>query len=340
MDDIKKGIQYVFQTKNELTLAISASGHGGMETVLCNLLEPDDKILIFTYGIWGDRAADIANRLSGVVIKCEKQNDNFSLEEIENAVRHHLPRFVFVVQGESSTGLYQPLEGIGEITRRYNAILIVDCVASLGAVPLLVDKWKIDVIYSGSQKIISAPPGLAPISFGSRAKNIIFNRTTPIKSYYWDIKLIGQQWNCFGENVARIYHHTTSAPLLFALREALAILAEEGLKNVITRHQECANILYDGLNKIGLELYIKDKCKRLPSVTSVKVPDEVNWRAVADFAMKNYNLEISGGLGPTMGKVFRIGLMGYNATNENVLTTLGILKESLNYARNKTNSKL
>ncbi|KAF7280393.1 hypothetical protein GWI33_006086 [Rhynchophorus ferrugineus] len=222
----------------------------------------------------------------------------------------------------------------------YNAILIVDCVASLGAVPLLVDKWKIDVIYSGSQKIISAPPGLAPISFSSRAKNIIFNRTTPIKSYYWDIKLIGQQWNCFGENVARIYHHTTSAPLLFALREALAILAEEGLKNVITRHQECANILYDGLNKIGLELYIKDKCKRLPSVTSVKVPDEVNWRAVADFAMKNYNLEISGGLGPTMGKVFRIGLMGYNATNENVLTTLGIVKESLNYARNKTNSKL
>ncbi|CAG9766799.1 unnamed protein product [Ceutorhynchus assimilis] len=336
MDEIKKGIQYIFQTKNELTLAISASGHAGLEAVMCNLLEPGDTVLVLVNGIWGERAANIAERNGAVVQKLQKSNsnDNFSIIEIENAIKGYLPKLVFVVQGESSTGIYQPLDGIGEITRRYNCLLAVDTVASLGSVPMFMDQWKIDALYTGCQKIIGVPPGVTPISFSQKAHNVIFNRKTKIPVYYLDMTLLGQQWNCFEKNLPRLYHHTTSANLLYALREGLAIVADEELENVIERHQRCAERLYKGIELLGLEFYIEDEVKRLPSVTTIKVPKGVDWKNVVDYAMKNYKFELSGGLGPTVGKVFRIGIMGYNATPENIDKTLQILKEALAYSKN------
>ncbi|XP_066248127.1 alanine--glyoxylate aminotransferase-like [Euwallacea similis] len=341
MDEIKKGLQYMFQTRNKLTLCVSASGHAGMETVLCNLVEPGDKVLVLVNGIWGKRAADIAQRYRATVQTVHNKDlgKNFSLIEIENAVSKFKPKVLFVVQGESSTGVYQPLEGIGEITKRYKCLLAVDTVASLGAVPLQMDAWKIDAIYTGSQKIIGVPPGLTPLSFSERAQKAIFERKSKIQVYFWDIKLLGQQWKCFEEDLPRIYHHTTCANLLYALREGLAVIIEEGLENVIQRHEQCAQQLYKGVVEMGLELFVEDEEKRLPSVTTIKVPPNVIWTDVVGFAMKNYHLEISGGLGPTAGKVWRIGIMGFNATTKNISFTLSVLKEALEHC-NKKISKL
>ncbi|XP_060529474.1 alanine--glyoxylate aminotransferase-like [Cylas formicarius] len=335
MDEIKKGIQYVFQTRNEVTLCISASGHGGMEALVCNLIEPGDKILITANGLWGNRIADLATRYGGVVKKLtSKLSRNFSLGEIEHAIESFRPKVLFTIQGESTTGVYQPLEGIGDICKRYQCLFAVDTVASLGAVPVFVDRWKIDAIYSGSQKILGAPPGLAPVSFSSAAVSKILHRKTIVPVYYWDIILLAQQWDCF-PGKSRIYHHTVSSNLLCAFREGLAIIAQEGIENVIARHQRCASQLYRGLEKLKLEFFVEEEHDRLPSVTTLKVPTDVDWNTVLDYIMEKYQLEVGGGLGPTVGQVFRIGLMGYNATPEKVEFVLSALREALAYARTK-----
>ncbi|CAH0554524.1 unnamed protein product [Brassicogethes aeneus] len=333
MDDIKEGLKYIFQTNNTLTLALSCSGHGGMEAVMCNLIEEGDTILIAKNGIWGQRAEDMANRCGATVKTIDTElGDNFSLARIQNAIQSVKPKVFFIVQGESSTGVYQPLEGIGDICHRYNCLLAVDTVASLGAVPLLVDQWNIDAIYTGSQKVLGVPPGITPISFSSRAQKIIFSRKTPVQIYYLDITQIGQQWNCF--EGPRIYHHTVSSSLLVALREGLALVVEEGLEELMKRHRDCAKRLYDGLEKLGLEPFVEEVHKRLPTVTTIKVPDGVNWLDVVGYAIKHFNLELSGGLGPTANKVFRIGLMGYNAKPENVDKVLKVLQGGLQKSKN------
>lgn len=341
MDEIKEGIQYIFQTRNELTLALSASGHGGIEAVMCNLLEPGEKVLIATNGIWGYRAANMAQRYGANVIQVKTQpGNNFTLELLENALMKHKPVLLFIVQGESSTGVYQPLDGLGEICHRYNCLLAVDTVASLGGVPVKADEIGIDAIYTGSQKVLGAPPGITPISFSERAKQKLFNRKTEVKVYYLDMKILGDYWACFDKNRPRVYHHTISTTLLYGLREALAMVCEEGMNSVIERHQKCADQLYKGLERMGLELFVGDKLKRLPTVTTIQVPNDVDWKDVTAYAMKTYLLEISGGLGPTANKVFRIGLMGYNATPEKVDLVLEILKESLDYSRKHPKAKL
>ncbi|KAJ8984921.1 hypothetical protein NQ317_012167 [Molorchus minor] len=340
MDEIKEGLRYVFQTKNDLTLAVSASGHGGMEAVFSNLVEPGEKVLVAVSGIWGSRAADMARRYGAVAkeISTEVGND-FSLAQLENAIQNESPKLLFIVQGDSSTGVYQSLEGVGDICHRYNCLLAVDTVASLGGVAFFADRWKVDVVYSGSQKVIGCPPGLAPISFSPKAQKVIQERKTPVPVFYWDMKILGQQWNCFGGSV-RPYHHTVSSNLIFGLREGLAIIAEEGLENVIRRHKECAQRLYEGLNRLGLQPLVAEVYKRLPTVTTVVVPENVNWRTVVGFAMKNYSLEINGGLGPTEGKVLRIGLMGYNATRQKVDLVLRVLQEALEHPGTRVTSKL
>ncbi|KAJ8945489.1 hypothetical protein NQ318_002534 [Aromia moschata] len=339
MDEIKEGIRYVFQTNNELTLAVSGAGHAGMEAVLSNLLERGDKVLVAISGIWGNRAADMARRYGAVAkeILTETEN-NFSLAQLEHAIQKEKPKLLFIVQGDSSTGVYQPLEGLGDICHRYNCLLAVDTVASLGGVPFYADRWKIDAVYTGSQKVLGSPPGLSPISFSPRAQKVIFERKTPVAVFYWDMTILGQQWNCF--NNVRPYHHTVCSNLIFGLREGLAIIAEEGLEHVIKRHQECAQRLYKGLGSLGLELLVEEEHKRLPTVTTIVVPKDVDWKEVVGYAMRTYSVEISGGLGPTVGKVFRIGLMGYNATPERVDLVLKVLKEALEYARSARTAKL
>ncbi|KAJ8918587.1 hypothetical protein NQ315_013092 [Exocentrus adspersus] len=334
MDEIKEGLRYVFQTQNDLTLAISASGHAGMEAVLSNLVEPGERVLIAINGIWGIRAADMATRYVHTVTAIA--GDNFTLTLLESTIEKVRPKLLFIVQGESSAGVYQPIEGLGNICHRYNCLLAVDTVASLGSVPFLADKWGVDAVYSGSQKVLGCPPGLAPISFSPRAQKVIFERKTKVPVFYWDMTELGQQWNCF--NNIRPYHHTTCSNLIFGLREGLALIVEEGLENVEKRHKLCALRLYEGLQRLGLRPFVEDIHKRLPTVTSITIPEDVDWRQVIAYAMKNYNLEISGGLGPTAGKVWRIGLMGYNATPDKVDLVLKVLKEALQEA--KTGSKL
>ncbi|KAF5273958.1 hypothetical protein FQA39_LY01073 [Lamprigera yunnana] len=339
MDDVKEGIRYIFQTQNVLTLAVSASGHAGMEAVLCNLIEPGDKVLIAVNGIWGERANIMASRYGANVIRLETTaGKSFQLCEFEEAILRHKPVLLFVTHGESSSGVCQALEGLGKLCQIYNCLLVVDTVASLGGVPFYADRWGVDAVYTGSQKVLGAPPGITPVSFSAKAQRRIFERKTPVSVYYWDMTILGDYWACFGR--PRVYHHTISSTLLCGLREALALAAEEGIDNIINRHQQCAKRLHDGIKALHLELFVDEESSRLPTVTTIKVPDGLDWTLVTTYAMKKYMVEISGGLGPTANKVFRIGLMGYNATNEKVDLVLKVFKEGINYAKEVKESKL
>ncbi|KAK1116428.1 hypothetical protein K0M31_019047 [Melipona bicolor] len=332
MDEIKAGLQYVFQTNNRLTLALSASGHGGMEACLTNLLEPGETILVVKSGIWGERAADMATRIGvhAEVIETE-HTSAVTLKQLEIALHRHNPVAVFMVHAESSTGLKQPLEGFGDLIHRYNALFIVDTVASLCGEPFFMDSWGVDATYTGSQKALGAPPGLSPISFSPRAEKKLLQRKTKPSSYYLDMTLLGNYWKCFG-NESRVYHHTISATLLYGLREALAEIAEEGLRASWIRHASAAARLRRGLELRGLRSYVKIPQYQLSTIISIELPPGVDDTIIVQRAMKNYNVEISRGLGPTVGKILRVGLLGTNATFgkvDLVLRALEILPSKL-----------
>ncbi|CAG5089737.1 Similar to AGXT: Serine--pyruvate aminotransferase [Cotesia congregata] len=333
MDDIKAGLQYAFQTNNRLTLAISATGHSGMEASLANLLEPTDTILIIKAGLWGERAQEMAKRIGAHVEILEiALGVAATLEEFEAAMIKYKPAVVFLTHSESSTGLKQPLIGFGDVVRRHDALLIVDAVASLGGEPFFMDAWKIDAAYTGSQKVIGAPPGLAPISFNERAERKLFLRKTKSPVFYWDMEELGNYWNCFSEPVRR-YHHTISATLVYGLREGLAQLAEEGLEASWYRHKLAAKKLQEGLKARKLEFFVKEPENRLNTITAIVVPPGVDPQLVTRRMMKKWNIEIAGGLGPTSGKIFRIGLMGINANLLIVDKLLQALDEVLSFAR-------
>jgi len=335
MDDCKAGAQYAFQTKNKMTLVLSSTGHAGMECVMTNLLEKDDVVLIANHGIWGERAMDMARRQGGDVRELAKPaGEPFNLAEIGAALEKHKPVLFFVTHGESSTGGLQGLEGIGPLCASLNCLFAVDTVASLCGVPLRTDALGIDAIYTGSQKVLSVPPGLAPISFSDKAVAKILARKSPPISFCLDINWLGQYWNCF-EGKGRVYHHTGPINLMYALREGLAILAEEGLEACWERHRMCAEKLHQGLKEIGLECFIAAPGARTPTVTTIKVPEGVDWKAVTVYAMEKYKLEIAGGLGPTAGKVWRIGLMGQNAKVDKVEFALRVLKEAISHVKAK-----
>lgn len=331
MDEIKAGLQYAFQTRNRLTLALSTSGHGGMEACLGNLLEPGDTVLIAKAGLWGSRAADMAERIGASVQFLETEPGvGFTLAQLEQALERHRPAAVFVVHAESSTGMKQPLIGVGDLAHKYNAVLIVDAVASLGGEPFFMDGWGIDAVYTGSQKVLGAPPGLTPLSFSQRAEQKLFNRRTKVPVYYWDLTILGDYWACFGN--PRVYHHTASATLIYGLREALAQLCEEGLRASWSRHAAAAASLSRGLELRGLRSYVKIPQYRLSTVIAVELPAGVDGGLVSLRAMEKYKVEISGGLGPTVGKIWRIGLMGINATPGHVELILNALDEGLSHA--------
>ncbi|XP_033895064.3 alanine--glyoxylate aminotransferase-like [Acipenser ruthenus] len=332
MDDIKKGIQYAFQTKNELTMAISGSGHAAMEAALYNAVERGETVLIGVNGIWGERAADISERMGADAKRLVKlPGECFTLQEIEQALSKHKPVLFFITHGESSTGIAHPLDGLGALCHKYNCLLLVDSVASLGGAPIYMDKQEIDILYSGSQKVLNAPPGTAPISFSERAKQKIFSRKTKPVSFYLDMGWLANYWGCDGK--PRVYHHTGPVSGFFALRESLAILAEQGLENNWKHHQEMALYLHQGLEKLGLKLFVKDKNLRLPTVTTIAVPEGYDWRDITAYIMKNYSMEITGGLGPSVGMVLRVGLMGYNCTKANADLVLQALGDALQHCQ-------
>ncbi|XP_012138081.1 alanine-glyoxylate aminotransferase [Megachile rotundata] len=333
MDEIKAGLQYVFQTNNRLTLALSASGHGGMEACLVNILEPGETVLIVKSGIWGERASDMATRIGANVELIETpHNKGLTLDELEVALAKYRPVAVFMVQAESSTGLKQPLEGFGDLVHKYDALFIVDCVASLGGEPFFMDSWNIDVTYTASQKVLGAPPGFAPISFSPRAERKLFQRKTKPVSFYWDLRILGVYWKCF-DNEDRVYHHTMSATLLYGLREALAELIEEGLPASWARHAAAAARFRKGLELRGLRCYVQIPQYQLSTVISIELPPGVDERIIVQRALEKYKVEISRGLGPTVGKIIRIGFLGINASPKVVDLVLRVLDEGLIHAK-------
>uniref|UniRef100_U3J2H3 Alanine--glyoxylate aminotransferase n=1 Tax=Anas platyrhynchos platyrhynchos TaxID=8840 RepID=U3J2H3_ANAPP len=340
MDEIKAGIQYAFQTRNRLTLAVSGTGHCAMEAALLNLLERGDTVLVAINGIWGQRAADIAGRLGTLRAPgCRGAAGTWPAPEVlihppaffPQGLARHKPSVLFITHGESSTGVLQPLEGLGELCHRHGCLLLVDAVASLGGAPILMDQQEIDVLYSGSQKVLSAPPGSAPISFSERAREKMLRRKTKPPSFYLDMGCLANYWGC--DDKPRMYHHTAPINSFFSLREGLAMLAEMGLESSWERHRANCTLLCQGLRELGLELFVKEEAVRLPTITTVRVPKGYAWQEITAFLMKEHGLEIAGGLGPSVGKVLRIGLMGYNSTKDNVDRVLGALRDALQRCR-------
>ncbi|XP_052049471.1 alanine--glyoxylate aminotransferase [Apodemus sylvaticus] len=328
MEEIKQGIQYVFQTRNPLSLVVSGSGHCAMETALFNLLEPGDSFLVGTNGIWGMRAAEMAERIGARVHQMIKQpGEHYTLQEVEEGLAQHKPVLLFLTHGESSTGVLQPLDGFGELCHRYQCLLLVDSVASLGGAPIYMDQQGIDVMYSGSQKVLNAPPGVSLISFNDKAKRKVYSRKTKPVSFYTDITYLAKLWGCEGKT--RVIHHTMPVTSLYCLRESLALIAEQGLENSWRRHREATAHLHKRLQELGLKLFVKDPEIRLPTITTVFVPAGYDWRDIVSYVLNRFSIEISGGLGPTEEKVLRIGLLGGNATTENVDRLAEALREAL-----------
>lgn len=329
MDDVSNWLKYSFQTANNFTLAVSGSGHAAMEASVASVVEKGDEVLVGVNGIWGERMTVMASRYGANVHRMETSPGSvFSLKEIEESLtKHPETKILFLVHGESSTGTLQNLEGVGDLCESRGVLLFVDTVCTLGGIPLAVDRQKIDVVYSGSQKCLGAPVAPSPLSLSSKARTKLLNRKEPVQSYYLDMELVGEYWGVDGS--PRKYHHTGMVSNVYALREALALLATEGLETSWNRHLVAAQQLWKGLEELGLDFFVPKPEDRLPTVTTVKVPAGVDWAAVPKFMMAKYSMEIAGGLGPTFGKVWRIGVMGHNARPATVALLLHALKDAL-----------
>uniref|UniRef100_I3KT22 Alanine--glyoxylate aminotransferase n=1 Tax=Oreochromis niloticus TaxID=8128 RepID=I3KT22_ORENI len=331
MNDIKSGIQYMFQTQNKMTLAVSGTGHSAMECAIFNAVEPGDSVLVAVNGIWGERAAEMAERIGARVNTIVAPPGGcFTIEEMEKALSKHRPVLLFVAHGESSTGVLHPLDGIGQLCHKYNCLFLVDSVASIGGAPVYMDQQEIDILYTGSQKVLNAPPGTAPISFSERACQKIFSRRTKPVSFYLDLSWLANYWGCDGKP-SRVYHHTGPVTAFYSLRESLSVLVEEGLENSWERHLKVAEYFHAGLESMGLKLFVKEKRLRLPTVTTIVAPYGYDWKEITSYIMKTHNLEISGGLRPSVGLVLRVGLMGCNSSRENVDMVLAALKDALKH---------
>lgn len=324
MNESQGLLRYVWQTENQMTIPISGTGSAAMEATLANTVEPGDVVLVAVKGYFGNRLVDMAGRYGADVRKITKTwGEAFTLEELTEAVKTHKPAILAIVHAETSTGVRQPLEGLGEVCREHNCLLLVDTVTSLGAVPIFLDKWGIDLSYSCSQKGLGCPPGIGPFTMSPRAVEKMQNRRTIVANWYLDMSLLSRYWGS-----ERTYHHTAPINMNYALREALYLLAEEGIENSWKRHQDNAELLWAGLEELGLVCHV-DKAFRLPTLTTVRVPDGLDAKAIATKLRLEYNIEIGLGLGELAGKVWRIGLMGYNSHPEKVLLLLGALQKVL-----------
>jgi alanine-glyoxylate transaminase/serine-glyoxylate transaminase/serine-pyruvate transaminase len=324
MNEVQDMLRQVFQTKNRLTIPIPGTGSAGMEAMLCNLIEPGDPFLICVNGYFGMRMVDMAGRYGAEVQRITRPwGEVFTPEEIDEALKANPAKLVGIVHAETSTGAQQPMEDLAEVVHRHGALLLMDCVTSLGGVPVKVDEWDVDAAYSGTQKALSCPPGLAPLTFGDRAVEKLHGRKAKVANWYLDLSLLEKYWGS-----ERTYHHTAPISMNFALREALRIVLEEGLEPRFARHRENAQMLWDGLKELGMELHVKEPY-RLPTLTTPLVPQGVDDAKLRGRLMDEFNIEISGGLGELKGKVLRIGLMGYSSSKQNVITLLGALREIL-----------
>lgn len=324
MNEVQELLRFVFQTDNRLTIPVSGTGSAGMEAALCNFIEPGDSVLIGVNGYFGERLCDMASRY-GAEVRCLERpwGDVFAVEDVEKALREKPAKLVALVHAETSTGALQPMEGMAEVVHRYGGLLVMDCVTSLGGVPVLVDAWGVDIAYSGTQKCLSCPPGLAPLTVSPRALEVLHQRKSKVANWYLDLTMIEKYWGS-----ERTYHHTAPISMNYALREALRLIYEEGLEQRFERHRANAALLWEGLEALGLQLHVPLD-HRLPTLNTVLIPEGTDDGTIRRRLLDEYNIEIAGGLGAFKGRVWRIGLMGYSSRRENVLLLLSALESLL-----------
>ena len=315
MDETRDLLRYVFQTKNELTVAMSGTGSAGMETACVNMIERGDKVIICTHGVFGTRMVDVAERCGAEVVTVSApMGKPIDPEDVARAIKDNPDaKVVGIVHAETSTGVLQPLDDIAKAAHGAGMFVLVDAVTSLGGMEVPVDRLGLDMVYSGTQKCLACPPGLAPVTVNPRAVEHIKNRQQKVQSWYLDLTMIMRYW---GQE--RFYHHTAPINMIYGLNEALRIIAEEGLENRWRRHRRNAEALWDGLDALGVKLLV-DERYRLPSLTSIVVPEGVDEAAVRKDLMSQYSIEIGSGLGELKGKILRVGLMGSGSNKENLV---------------------
>ncbi len=324
MDEVKQMLQYAFQTKNQLTIPVSAPGSAGMEATFQNILEHGDKVIICQNGVFGGRMKEVAERCGAVPVMVEDDwGKPVDPQKVEDAFKANPDAKVLAfVHAETSTGARSDAETLSAIAHHHDALVLVDAVTSLGGSELRVDDWQIDAIYSGTQKCLSCTPGISPVSFSERAVEVITTRKSKVQSWFLDTNLVMGYW---GANAKRAYHHTAPVNALYALHESLVMLQDEGLENSWARHAKNHEILRAGFEAMGLS-FVVDKEYRLPQLNSVTIPDGIDEAVVRSRLLNEFNLEIGAGLGALAGKVWRIGLMGHSSRAENIFLCLSALE--------------
>jgi len=325
MSETQELMRQVFQTQNRITMPMSASGSGGIETAIVNTLEPGDEAIVCVNGYFSDRMFEVASRTQAKITRVEAQLGlPVDPEDVRRAAAGKKIKIVGVAHGETSTGVITNLDNFRKVADELGALLIVDAVASLAAVPLDVDKQGLDIVFSGSQKALSAPPGMSPITVGPRAEEVMTSRKTKVQSWYFDITTAMAYWG-----QGRLYHHTPPISLIYALREAMRIAMQEGHEARWERHRACQQALIAGCEAMGLKLFVENPKDRLPTVTPVLIPGGTNDAKFRGQLLDEFNIEIAGGIGPLGGKIWRLGLMGYCAQKANVLLLLGAMEKVL-----------
>ena len=318
-------LREVFITENQMTFPVSGTGSAGMEFCFANLIEPGDEVVIGVNGVFGARMAEVAERCGASVVKVESEwGKIIEPDQVANALKNRSPKMVAIVHAETSTGALTPVEEISKLTHEAGALMLIDAVTSLGGCPVRIDDWDIDAVYSGTQKCLSCPPGLSPVSLSNRAMDSIKLRKGKVQSWYLDVNLLANYW---GEG-ARVYHHTAPITMNYALHESLRLVLNEGLEERWARHEANHALLKTGL--AGLGLYIaSQEGHQLWQLNAVTVPEGIDEASVRKGLLASHGIEIGAGLGPLAGKVWRIGLMGYSSTRENVNRVLDAIKNLL-----------
>lgn len=323
MDETKVKLQQVLKTKNSLTIPMSGTGSAGMESCFVNLIEEGDPVLILINGVFGMRMQDVASRLGAEVDSLEFEwGTPVDIDKVKDKISQKQYKIVAVVHAETSTGVCNPVEDLGELFKSTETIFLVDAVTSLGGINVAVDEWGVDALYSGTQKCLSCPPGLSPLTFSDKAVSALKNRKSKVPNWYLDLSMIINYW----EGSTRTYHHTAPINMIYGLYEALHLILEEGLNEVFKRHMDNHRLLVTGLGEIGFKMLV-DKPYRLPMLNSILVPDGLDEARVRQELLTKYKIEIGAGLGPLAGKIFRIGLMGHTSRPENVQRLVEALKE-------------
>ncbi len=324
MDGVQSSLRAVFKTQNALTIPVSATGSAGMEALLVNLIEPGDRIVIAVNGVFGGRAADLASRLGAEVATVDfPWGQPVDPDEVQKSLALAPSKALYFVHAETSTGALSDGEALARMARDAGALCLMDCVTSLAGCPVEIDAWGVDAAFSGTQKCLSVPPGLSPVTLGERALAALRGRKHPIPSWYLDLTMVGNYW---GED--RTYHHTAPINMIYALDAGLQLALDEGLEERFERHREAHEALRSGLDAMGLNL-LPPEGARLPMLNAVRLPEGVDEPALRARLLNEHNIEVGAGLGALQGRIIRVGLMGHNATRENVDQFLSALESCL-----------